>query len=113
VPVAAARRVKCVVWTSPFASAREVAQEIYPWLPVSWLLRHPFDSARLAPAIASPALFLAGEADDIIPKHHSDRLAERWGGPVERRSFHGFGHNDLDLNPRYAEAIHAFLDRCL
>ncbi len=113
VPVAAAKRVKCTVLTSPFASARDVAAEIYPWLPVSWLLRHPFDSARLAPAITSPALFLAGDADNIIPKHHSDRLADRWGGPVERRSFPGFGHNDLDLNPRYGEAIRAFLDRCL
>jgi fermentation-respiration switch protein FrsA (DUF1100 family) len=113
VPVAAARPAKCVVLTSPFASALEVAAEIYPWLPVAWMLRHPFDSGRLAPRISSPALILAGEADTIIPKRHSERLAAAWGGPVERVSFAGFGHNDLDLNPRYAQAIRAFLDRCL
>ena len=113
VPVAAARAAKCVVLTSPFASALDVAAEIYPWLPVSWMLRHPFDSGRLAPRIASPALILAGDADTIIPKRHSDRLAAAWGGPVERESFAGFGHNDLDLNPRYAQAIRAFLERCL
>jgi uncharacterized protein len=113
VPVAAERAAKCVVLTSPFASALDVAAEIYPWLPVSWMLRHPFDSARLARRVASPALILAGEADTIIPKRHSDRLAASWGGPVERASFAGFGHNDLDLNPRYAQAIRAFLDRCL
>jgi fermentation-respiration switch protein FrsA (DUF1100 family) len=112
VAVAAARAAKCVVLTSPFASARDVAAEIYPWLPVSWMLRHPFDSGRLAPGIASPALILAGEDDTIIPKRHSDRLAAAWGGPVERASFAGFGHNDLDLNPRYAQAIREFLDRC-
>ena len=113
VPVAAARPARCVVLTSPFASALDVAAEVYPWLPVSWMLRHPFDSGRLAPRIATPALILAGEADTIIPKRHSDRLAAAWGGPVERASFAGFGHNDLDLNPRYAQAIRAFLDRCL
>jgi hypothetical protein len=32
---------------------------------------------------------------------------------VERLSFPGFGHNDLDLNPRYGEAIRVFLDRYL
>jgi uncharacterized protein len=113
VPVAAERAAKCVVLTSPFASALDVAAEIYPWLPVSWMLRHPFDSGRLAPRIAAPALILAGEADTIIPKRHSDRLAAAWGGPVERASFAGFGHNDLDFNPRYAQAIRTFLDRCL
>ena len=113
VPVAAAKPARCVVLTSPFASALDVANEIYPWLPVSWLLRHPFDSALHAPRIPARALVLAGEADTIIPKRHSDRLASLWGGPVERISFPGFGHNDLDLNPRYGEAIRKFLDHCL
>ena|SRR5688572_476794 len=113
VPVAAAKPAKCVVLTSPFASALDVAAEIYPWLPVSWMLRHPFDSARLAPGIPVRALILAGESDNIIPKRHSDRLAALWGGPVERASFKGFGHNDLDLNPRYGLAIREFLGRCL
>ena len=113
VPVAAARPAKCVVLTSPFASALDVAREVYPWLPVAWMLRHPFDSGRLAPRIKAPALIVAGEDDTIIPKRHSDRLAAAWGGPLERLSLPGFGHNDLDLNPRYGEAIRAFLDRCL
>ena len=113
VPVAAARPVKCEVLTSPFASARDVAAEIYPWLPVSMMLRHPFDSGRLAPQVKAPAIILVGEADNIIPKRHSERLAALWGGPVERALFPGFGHNDLDLNPRYNEAIRNFLERCL
>jgi fermentation-respiration switch protein FrsA (DUF1100 family) len=113
VAVAAARPVKCVVLTSPFASAREVASEIYPWLPIAMMLRHPFDSGALASGIKVPALVLAGEADNVIPKRHSDRLAQRWGGPVERRSFPGFGHNDLELHPGYREAILGFLERSL
>ena len=77
------------------------------------MLRHPFDSAALAPRIPARALVLVGEADTIIPKRHSDRLASLWAGPVERVYFPGFGHNDLDLNPRYGEALKGFLDRCL
>jgi pimeloyl-ACP methyl ester carboxylesterase len=60
-----------------------------------------------------PALFLMGEADTLIPKHHSEKLAALWGGPAERVVLEGFGHNDLDLSPRYSGAIRAFLDRCL
>jgi fermentation-respiration switch protein FrsA (DUF1100 family) len=113
VQVAAARPAKCVILTSPFDSALEVARAMYPWLPVAWLMRHPFDSLARAPKIAAPALFLMGDADTLIPKLHSERLAAKWGGPAERVSFEGFGHNDVDLNPRYAAAIHAFLARCL
>ena len=112
VAVAANRPAKCIVLTTPFDSALEVAAKLYPWLPVSLLLRHPFDSAALAPRIRMPALILIGETDNVIPKRHSERLADQWGGPVERRYFPGFGHNDLDLNPAYDAAIRDFLQRC-
>ncbi len=113
VQVAAARQAKCVILTSPFDSARDVARSMYWWLPVSWIMRHPFDSLSRAPGLAMPALILTGSADTLIPAKHSERLAAAWGGPVERVSLEGFGHNDLDLNPRYGSAIHAFLDRRL
>ncbi len=113
VQVAAAKPARCVVLTSPFTSALDVAKEIYPWLPVSILMRHAFDSGAHAPKLRMPALFLMGDADTLIPKHHSEKLAGLWGGPVERETFAGFGHNDLDMNPRYAEAVRNFLDRCL
>jgi pimeloyl-ACP methyl ester carboxylesterase len=86
---------------------------MYPWLPVALLLRHRFDSAARAPGLRVPLLVLVGEADTLIAPHHSERLAAAWGGPVERVNLPGFGHNDLDLHPRYAQALRAFLDRHL
>ena len=112
VQLAAARPARCVVLTSPFASALDVAREMYPWLPVAMLLRHPFDSAAHAPKLRAPVLILSGSADTLIRPHHSDKLAKLWGGHVERMSFEGFGHNDIDLHPGYTKAIQAFLDRC-
>jgi fermentation-respiration switch protein FrsA (DUF1100 family) len=113
VQLAAARPARCIVLTSPFSSARDVAREIYPWLPIGLLMRHPFDSAQHAPNLKVPALVLMGDADTLIPKHHSERLASLWGGPVERAAFAGFGHNDIQVTPGYAQTIRAFLDRCL
>jgi fermentation-respiration switch protein FrsA (DUF1100 family) len=113
VQVAAARPAKCVVLTSPYASTLDLAREMYPWLPVALLLRHPFDSAARAPALRMPALILMGSADTLIPPRHSERLASLWGGPVERATFEGFGHNDIGVNPRYAGTIREFLDRRL
>jgi fermentation-respiration switch protein FrsA (DUF1100 family) len=113
VQVAAAKPVRCVVLTSPFTSALDVAKEVYPWLPVSFLMRHVFDSGAYAPKLRVPALILMGDADTLIPSRHSERLAGLWGGPVERETFPGFGHNDIDMHPRYNVAIRNFLDRCL
>jgi pimeloyl-ACP methyl ester carboxylesterase len=113
VQVAAARPARCVILTSPFASARDIAAEVYPWLPVRWLIRHPFDSLERAPALRMPLLVLMGEGDALIPMRHSERLAGAWAGPVERTRFPGFGHNDIGMHPGYDAAIQAFLTRCL
>ncbi len=113
VQLAASRALKCVVLTSPFESLVAVGRSHYPWLPVGLLLRHRFDSAALAPRLRIPALVVYGGADTIIGPKHSEGLADAWGGTVERVRLDGFGHNDIDLNPRYAQAIAAFLDRHL
>jgi dienelactone hydrolase len=113
VQVAAARPARCTILTSPFASAREVAAEIYFWAPIGMIMRHPFDSLAHAPHLRMPALFLIGEADTLIPARYSNRLADAWAGPVERVSFAGMGHNDVSVHPAYAAAMQAFLARCL
>jgi hypothetical protein len=82
-------------------------------MPIGLLLRHRFECLAHAPALKIPALVVYGGADTTIPPEHSERLADAWGGPVERLRLEGFGHNDIDLNPRYAKAIVAFLDRNL
>ena len=113
VQLAAARPLRCVVLTTPFASALDVARAAYPWLPVAAMLRHPFDSGSRAAAIKVPLLVVSATNDTVIPPHHAEKLASLWGGSVERLSIEGFGHNDLDLHPRYAQTIRAFVDRCM
>ena len=112
VQVAAARPARCVVLTSPFDSARDVAKKIYPWLPVGLLMRHPFDSHAIAPRVKVPALFLIGDTDTLIRPAHSEALANAWGGKAERVVLRGFGHNDLDMPSAYDAAVRDFLARC-
>lgn len=113
VQAAAARPPRCMVLTSPFTSALDVAKQVYPWLPVALLMRHPFDSAALAPQLRVPALFVFGERDDLVPAAFSRRLAQRWGAPAELVAIPGAGHNDLGFDARYDASVRAFLDRCL
>ena len=113
VQAAAARPPRCMILTSPYTSMLDEARTHYPWLPVAFLMRHPFDSAAHAPALRMPLLVLIGDADTLVPPGLSERLAGLWGGPVERLVLHGYGHNDLSIDPRYDAAIHGFLDRAL
>lgn len=110
VQVAAATAPACVVLTSPFDSALEVARSFYPWLPVGLLLRHRFDSMAHAPRLTMPVLVLAGEADTLIAAERSRRLAQRWAGPSTYVELPGMGHGDLSIHPRYVESLRQFLD---
>lgn len=113
VQVAAQRPVRALLLTSAFDSVLNVAKAVYPFMPVAWLLRHPFDSAAHAPAIKTPALFVYSPTDTIISSRHSERLAALWGGPVERLALEGRDHNDIDGDPKYNPALSGFLDRHL
>jgi pimeloyl-ACP methyl ester carboxylesterase len=107
--VAAHRAVRGVILITPFDSLLKVARHHYPFLPVGLILRHPFDSAALAPEIELPALILMGDRDDIVPNSRSMELARRWGGPVVSVVIEGVGHNDIQSDPRYWRAINGFL----
>ncbi len=111
VQVAARHRVKCVVLTSPFDSARAVASRLYPWLPVRALLRHPFDSAAVAGTVAAPALFLVGEVDTLVSPDHSLALARAWGAAAQWSVLPGRGHGDVSADESYARHVRDFLDR--
>lgn len=110
--VAAGRTVRALVLVSPYDSIAEVAAAIYSWLPVRWLVRHPFDSAARAPRIRAPALFVSGTADTLVRPAHTKRLASLWGGPVETLELEGAGHNDVG-GAHYEAAVRSFLDRHL
>jgi pimeloyl-ACP methyl ester carboxylesterase len=107
--VAARRPAAGVVLISPYDSLVEIGRQHYPWLPVSWLLRHRFDSVDAAKAAKAPLLTLVGTRDGIIPAQRSRALHEAWSGPKTWVAIEGAGHNDLDGSRVYWEAIERFL----
>ncbi|MDP1900370.1 MAG: hypothetical protein Q8K96_07940 [Rubrivivax sp.] len=108
VHLAAQRPVAGVVLLSPYDSLAAVAQGHYPWVPVRWLFRHPFDAVSLAPAITAPLLALAMAGDRIMPVGHSRRLVQAWGGPHQLVVFDDGDHNNLP-EPAYWTAMGDFL----
>jgi dienelactone hydrolase len=110
VALAAQRPIRAVILVSPFDSLASVAKHHYPYLPVDWLLRHPFDSIALAPGLRQPLLCYIAGRDDIIPPRHSERLFEAWGGPKRKVALAGAGHNDTDGAEGFWPALAGFLE---
>ena len=109
VHLAAQRPLVGVVLVTPFDSLTAVAQHHYPWLPVRWLLSHPFDALGHAPTIRAPMLCLVAGRDRVIPPVHAARLYSAWGGPKRWVEFPGADHNGISAEPGYWPAIADFL----
>lgn len=111
VQLAAARKLAGVILVTPYDSLVAVAGRHYPFLPVSLLLRHRFDSLAFAPSLEVPMIAIAGERDTIIPPAHARRLADAWKGPKQYAELRGADHNDIAGHADFWRLKRAFLDR--
>jgi uncharacterized protein len=109
VALAAQRPLKGIVLSTPYDSLLSVAKRYYWFLPVRWLLKHPFDSIALAPHLDAPLLCLIAGRDEVVPPEHAERLYEAWRGPKHRVFLAGASHNTTDEAPEFWASIRAFL----
>lgn len=112
VAVQVAREIKVtrLVLVTPYDSIRAVAQGLYPYVPVSCLLKDPFDSLSASENVGVPALFLVAEEDRVIPEKHSKQLFESWKGDREWVEFPDTDHNSISYDPAYWRSLSAFID---
>ena len=52
---------------TPFTSMTDVGKIVYPFFPVSLLLKDKYESNKKIKNITSPILIMHGEADKIVP----------------------------------------------
>ena len=109
VQLAAERALAGLILVAPFDSLVEVGRRHYPFLPVSLLLKHRFDSVSRAPKITASLLCIAAMRDSIIPPEHAKLLYDAWGGPKRWVALEEAGHNTVDAHPLYWQNINKFL----
>ncbi len=94
VDLASRREVAGVILEAPFTSARDMAREMLPVLPLERVIRSRFDSLAKIDRIAAPLLVVHGRLDRIVPYEHGQRL---YAAAEEPKAFYpitGAGHND-------------------
>ena len=109
VALAAQRPLRGLILSTPYDSLRAVAARYYWFLPVRWLLKHPFDSVALAPRLDTPLLCLIAGRDEVVPPAHAERLYEAWRGPKRRVFLASATHNTTDEAAEFWPSIRAFL----
>ncbi len=107
--VADNRHVHGSILVTPFASIRDLAEKHYPYLPVKWLLKHPFDSIKLVRKKNIPTLVLTAENDEIVPFSSTTRLIDRLGDSSKSVLIKNATHNDIQLFPLFWKEIKEYL----
>ena len=110
VPLARDVEEAALIAEGGFTSVLARAGEQHPFMPIRWLLQHPFRSDEAIAGTHSPTLFLHSPDDTIIPFPHGAAMFARAAEPKRLVRLAG-GHiypNAEDAD-RYSAAIHDFL----
>ncbi len=84
-----------LVLEAPFTATLDVAEERYPWLPVSALMNDQFATRDLIEHVTVPTLIFHGTDDETVPLHHGQALAEMSGDTAQLYVIPDGTHNDL------------------
>lgn len=104
--VAAQRPVEQVVLVTPYNSLLGLAADLYPWLPVKWLLKDRYESWRAAPRITAPTRIVVAEQDHIVPRASSEALLAAFApGVATFAVVTGTDHNSILGHPGLARAL--------
>jgi fermentation-respiration switch protein FrsA (DUF1100 family) len=104
-----------MILQSGFASAGDIAQNAYPFLPARWLLKDRYDFSAKIQNIHCPLLVIHGDQDSVIPIRFGKALFDLANEPKEWFPIEGADHNDLQWvgGKKYLKMIDAFLQRHL
>ncbi|APR39433.1 alpha/beta hydrolase [Paraburkholderia sp. SOS3] len=87
-------RIAGLLLVTPWDCLEHVAAYHYPWLPVKWLLRDRYDSARQLGSFDRPVVVVTAQRDSIVPVRFGEALYEALSGPKRLIVVKDAGHND-------------------
>jgi fermentation-respiration switch protein FrsA (DUF1100 family) len=102
-----------IVLQSTFTSILDIGSEIFPWLPLKWLVTIRYDTISKLPRIRLPVLILHSRQDSMIRYHHAERNFAAANEPKLIAEITG-DHNDMlaDGDTEFRTALAKFLALC-
>lgn len=110
VQVASKRAVGATVLITPYDSIAAVAKDRFPWVP-NFVLRHRFDSMKVASSITCPVMVLRAQDDQVITPSHTDRLVSGLSSPPLEICVPNSDHANIPYLPTTQNLIAEFLSK--
>lgn len=83
-----------LVLLSSFTSVPDLGSELFPWLPVRWLVSFHYDTHAKLPRITVPVLICHGRSDSLVGFQHAERNLAAAHHPKRLVALAG-DHNDV------------------
>ncbi|MFN7452541.1 MAG: alpha/beta hydrolase [Alphaproteobacteria bacterium] len=96
-------QIALLVLEAPYRSVEARAQELYPYLPVHYLIKDRYPQAALMAEVKAPVLIFHGTDDVIIPIQHGRDVYAATQAPKHLVVFEGKGHTNFDAEALIAE----------
>jgi len=108
--LASKREINRLVLVTPFDSIESIAQEIFPFLPISLLLRDKYKSIERVKFIKSKTLVIQAENDQIVGEEHTKRLVNKFHcSQIIFKEIKNSNHNDISDNKYYYKLLQQFI----
>ena len=109
VSLAAERPVGAVILDGAYSSIADVAQSVYPFLPVRLMLKDRWDSLSRVSKVKAPILFLHSRKDSVLPFRLAKKLYEAANPPKQRLWLDHSGHTDNLESDAVRKALFDFI----
>ena len=96
VELATAFPVAGLILEAPYTSVENRAAELYPFIPVRWLIKDRFDSIGKIAQVTTPLLLFHGHKDRTMPVRHGRALLAAANDPKCGVFYPKVGHTDFD-----------------
>ena len=94
VALAAQYPVGGLIFDGAYSSVRDVAQSVYPFIPVRFLLKDTWDSLSRIGKVRSPAFFIHSKKDTVLPFRFAEKLFQAANNPKKHLWLEHSDHND-------------------
>lgn len=113
IQLAIERRAAGLVIEAPFASIAQMANAIYPFLPLGSFIRTRYENVKKVPQLKMPLFVVQGTRDEVIPVAQGKMVFDAAPEPKQYLAIEGAHHNDVYVvgGEGYRRALAEFVAR--
>ena len=115
IEIASKNKAAGLIVESAFTSAREMADKMFPFFPLKFLLRNKYNAIGTIASVNMSKLFLHGTEDELVPYSMGQKLFKAAREPKEFYAIKGAGHNDTYSvgGKEYIDTLELFIQKSL